>query len=229
MNQFRRSTILELLWRSICCPLRLRCRLGGIWDHDSYEVWGVLEELCRPLFCLEVEPDTPVLEIYIYIYSTWYPMPQDVWSWYTCLSILWGAHSGKSLEYVCLSLVASLKRELHKSRDGRGSRDRCEYGGFKTRYGQWSKWCDWKALTESKASLWWRHDGRQREWCRLGIFSQMVSRCDITILTIIQTTSGRGIGSHCKSFHRFMTTESPDLLALCISFTRDLWSESILS
>ena len=25
------------------------------------------------------------------------------------------------------------------------------------------------------------------------------------------------------------TAESPDLLALCISFTRDLWSESILS
>ena len=31
---------------------------------------------------------------YISIYTSWYPMPQDVRSRYTCLSILWVAHSG---------------------------------------------------------------------------------------------------------------------------------------
>ena len=72
-------------------------------------------------------------DIYIYIYTTWYPMPRDVWSWHTCVSILWGAHSGKSLEYVCPSLVASLERQLHKSRGGRGSRDRCGYEELLTR------------------------------------------------------------------------------------------------
>ena len=100
---------------------------------------------------------------------------------------------------------------------------------MKQNHGQWSNWRDWKAVTESKASLWWRHDGRQQGWCGLGVLSQMVNWRDIAILTIIQRTSGHGIGSHSKPFLRFMTAESSDLLSLYVPFAGDLRSELIIS